>query len=367
MNLAGKAVLVTGGTGSLGRALVARLLSGGTLESASAQRAGDERSGRSPAPLGGGTLGSVERVVVLSRDEAKQHQMREDHGAEARLHFVLGDVREVDVVARAMRGVDVVFHAAAQKQVPASEYAPWQAVRTNVGGAEAVVSAVERWGPDGPSVVVGVSTDKAVEPVNAMGMSKALMERVLAHGNLRCPWTRFSLVRYGNVVGSRGSVVPTFWRQLMSGAPLTVTDPTMTRFLLTLDRAVDAVLHAAERGREGEVTVPRAPSATVASVVGALSRICGVEPEVRVVGVRPGEKRHEVLVGAEEVPRASTAGDYVYVASSLPELDRGAGLGARGPSLEAEYGSMEEVATDDGVERLLREAGYGAGSVSSGT
>ncbi|WP_374440429.1 polysaccharide biosynthesis protein [Stella sp.] len=302
--LAGKRVLVTGGTGSLGQALVRRLLSG--------------------------AAGPVERVVVLSRDEAKQHDMRIAlrHLAAAtdeviygdfrrRLQFRIGDVRDPDAVAAALDGIDVVVHAAAMKQVPTCEYFPHEAVRTNVEGAHVLMTALQR-SRRPVEAVVGVSTDKAVEPVNAMGMSKALQERVMIAAQLALPATRVALVRYGNVLASRGSVVPLFRRQILAGGPVTVTDPAMTRFLLPMAAAVDAVLLALSCCGAGEILVPRIASARIADVARAM---IGDRPVATVTtGIRPGEKLHETLISAEESPRARDCGDHWRIRPMLPEL-----------------------------------------------
>lgn len=297
-------VLVSGGTGSLGRNFVRQLLRG--------------------------KWGQPASVTVFSRDEAKQHRMRVDfhHQAEATedaayldatraLRFVIGDVRDYGSVVRALRGADVVVNAAALKQVPSCEYFPYEAVRTNVEGAEHIVRAIAEHDL-GVSTVVAVSTDKACHPTNAMGMSKALQERILLGGNLRCPNTRFVGVRYGNVVASRGSVVPLFLRQITRGGPVTVTDPRMTRFLLGLDEAVDTIMAAVAHGRDGEIAVPRIRAVRVMDL--ARDLIGDARIEITFVGIRPGEKLHEMLITPEEAVRTRIGGDYLYVGSALPEL-----------------------------------------------
>src|SRR5438045_84878 len=244
-----KRILVTGGTGSLGHVLVRRLLSG--------------------------EKGTPAKVIVFSRDEAKQHQMRLNFAGlrkatdeviyrnfERLLQFQIGDVRDYPAIATAVRGVDIVFNAAAMKQVPTCEYFPFEAVRTNIQGAENIVRAIEEHTIP-IETVVGVSTDKACKPVNAMGMTKALQERVFIQGNMRCPGTRFVAVRYGNVLASRGSVIPLFHEQIRQGGPVTITTPEMTRFLLSLNDAVDMVFAAISEALPGEIYVPRAPSARV--------------------------------------------------------------------------------------------------------
>ncbi len=298
-------IVVTGGTGSLGQTLVRRVLEGHWGQPAS--------------------------VTVFSRDEAKQHRMRADflHQAEATedaayldatrdLRFVIGDVRDYGSVVRALRGADVVVNAAALKQVPSCEYFPYEAVRTNVEGAEHIVRAIAEHDL-GVSTVVAVSTDKACHPTNAMGMSKALQERILLGGRLRCPNTRFVGVRYGNVIASRGSVVPLFLRQIARGGPVTVTDPRMTRFLLGLDEAVDTIMAAVAHGRDGEIAVPRIRAVRVMDL--ARDLIGDAPVDITLVGIRPGEKLHEMLITPEESVRTRVEGDYLYVGSALPELD----------------------------------------------
>jgi len=324
--LSDKRVVVTGGTGSLGQALVRRLLEG--------------------------DAGLPASVTVFSRSEALQHEMRlsflhrrvatddivyeeERHG---RLHFTIGDIRDPSAVSALLEGADIVFHAAAMKQVPTCEYHPMEAVETNVGGARNIVRAIaERSLP--VEAVIGISTDKACKPVNVMGMSKALQERILLEAGVRSPGTRFVVARYGNVIASRGSVVPLFTEQLEHGGPLTVTTPEMTRFLLSLDQAVDTVFEATRSGLQGETYVPRLPAVRIEALARAL---IGERPiEVEFTGVRPGEKIHEVLVSEEEAPRTFERGDHLAIAPILPELraDQPAGT----PFEEREYSSADAV------------------------
>ena len=336
-SVAGRSILVAGGTGSLGQALVQRLLSG--------------------------AAGRPERVVVLSRDEAKQHEMRvawarlvaatdeviyADHRRS--LHFRIGDVRDPDAVAAAVEGMDIVVHAAALKQVPTCEYFPHEAMRTNVGGAHNLMVAVARTRRP-VEAVVGVSTDKAVQPVNVMGMTKALQERVMIAAQIGLPATRVLTVRYGNVLASRGSVVPHFREQVRAGGPVTLTDPAMTRFLLPMSAAVDAVLLALARGERGEILVPRVASARIVDVARALIGERGVA--MVTTGVRPGEKLHEVLIAAEESHRAEDFGDHWRIRPMLPELaPPGA---APGPGWA--YGSETRPLTPDAVRDLLARNG----------
>jgi UDP-glucose 4-epimerase len=330
-----KTVLVTGGTGSLGRVLVRRLLSG--------------------------EIGDVHKVIVFSRDEAKQHQMRMDYlnraaatdeiiyrNFEQKLDFRIGDVRDTHSLSAVLRGADVVFNAAALKQVPTCEYFPYEAVQTNVMGAENIVGAIERQGLP-VETVVGISTDKACKPVNVMGMTKAIQERVFIQANMRLSRTRFVCVRYGNVLASRGSVIPLFHEQIRSGGPVTVTTPDMTRFLLTLDDAVDTVFAAVRAARVGETYVPRVPSARVEDIAAVL--IGNRKIETKVIGIRPGEKVHEILVSEEEAPRTVERGRYLSIVPMLPEL-RGDAIAAG--YLQGEYSSASNPMTREEVQQTLR-------------
>jgi len=331
--LAGKRVLVTGGTGSLGRVLIRRILSG--------------------------ELGRPEEVTVFSRDEVKQHEMRLAHMHRsaatddvvfepARLHFRIGDVRDLRSISAALREADVVFHAAALKQVPACEYAPFEAIQTNVLGAENLTTAIREQSLE-VEAVIGVTTDKACKPVNVMGMTKALQERILSRANLDPGPTRFLTARYGNVLASRGSVVPLFHDQIRNGGPVTITTPEMTRFLISLDDAVDTVFAALTEGEPGETYVPRAPAARITDLAAALIGDRGIETEI--VGVRPGEKTHEVLVSEEEAPRTVIRGDFLAIAPILPELrTEGTGDGEFGGS---EYSSADDLLDLDRVSALI--------------
>jgi len=285
-------VLVTGGTGSFGSTMVRRLLETGVRE-----------------------------IRILSRDELKQHEMRQALG-DPRVRFYLGDVRDEDSVLRATRGVDFVFHAAALKQVPSCEFFPLEAVRTNVLGSANVIEAANA---NGVSSVVCLGTDKAAYPVNAMGMSKALMEKVaqaFARNNPTAS-TTVSTVRYGNVMMSRGSVIPLFVDQARSGRPLTVTDPKMTRFLMSLGDAVHLVEHAFEHARPGDLFIRKAPASTVEDLAMAVTSLLGVDPGLQVIGTRHGEKLYETLATREELARAEDQGDYYRVAVDARDLNYG--------------------------------------------
>lgn len=278
-----KVLLITGGTGSFGNAVLKRFLDTGFTE-----------------------------IRIFSRDEKKQDDMRKRYN-NAKLKFYIGDVRDQHSVAQAMRGVDYVFHAAALKQVPSCEFHPMQAVRTNVLGTENVLTAAV---DAGVKRVVCLSTDKAVYPINAMGISKAMMEKVMVASsrNLEGTGTVICGTRYGNVMASRGSVIPLFVDQVRNGQPITITDPTMTRFMMTLADAVDLVLYAFEHGNNGDIFVQKAPAATVEVLARAILELMG-KPDhpVNVMGTRHGEKLYEALLGREEMACAEDMGDYFRV------------------------------------------------------
>jgi len=285
-----KTLLVTGGTGSFGNAVLQRFLHSDLRE-----------------------------IRVFSRDEKKQEDMRIALRSD-KVKFYIGDVRDYESVSDAMRGVDYVFHAAALKQVPSCEFYPLEALRTNVLGADNVVRAaidqrVRR--------VALLSTDKAVYPINAMGMSKAMMEKVMVAKSRLCDpeTTVLSATRYGNVMASRGSVIPLFIDQLLSGKPLTVTDPSMTRFLMSLDESVDLVLYAFEHARPGDIFVQKAPACTVGDLAVALRELLGRANEIKVIGTRHGEKLFESLVSREEMARAEDLGGYYRIPADSRDLN----------------------------------------------
>jgi UDP-glucose 4-epimerase len=250
-----------------------------------------------------------------------------------------------------LRDADVVFHAAAMKQVPACEYHPVEAVRTNVDGAGNLVRTIQELGL-GVETVVGISTDKACKPVNVMGMTKAIQERILIDANLHCGGTRLIVARYGNVIASRGSVVPLFREQIAHGGPLTLTTPEMTRFLLSLDEAVDLVFAALRDARPGETYIPRTPAARIAELAAAMAG--GQEIELRYTGIRPGEKVHEVLVSEEEAPRTTVRGEHLVIAPILPELRGG---DSEPPFDRREFSSADEVVQGEALRALLRRHG----------
>jgi UDP-glucose 4-epimerase len=337
MNFTDKTVLVTGGTGSMGKKLVHRLLAG--------------------------ELGTPKKVIVLSRDEAKQHDMRISYLHKQVttdevifnnfvnvLEFRIGDVRSYEDVCSAVKGADIVVNAAALKQVPTCEYFPTQAVLTNCLGASNIVRAIQEQGYP-VETVVGISTDKACKPVNVMGMTKAVQERIFVAANILNPDTRFICVRYGNVLASRGSVIPLFHDQIRNGGPVTITEPEMTRFLLSLDDAVDTVFTAVTEAKRGETYIPRAPSATVINLGRAL--IGSRNIDVKTVGIRPGEKMHEILISEEEVHHCVRRGGYYAIQPMLPELRQGPA--AEPNALTKEYSSGDEVLDLAGTAALLKK------------
>lgn len=286
-----KILLITGGTGSFGNAVLKRFLDTDIAE-----------------------------IRIFSRDEKKQDDMRKRYN-HPKLKFYIGDVRDERSVSTAMRGVDFVFHAAALKQVPSCEFYPMQAVRTNVLGTENVLEAAVN---AGVKRVVCLSTDKAVYPINAMGISKALMEKVMvaASRNLEGTGTVICGTRYGNVMASRGSVIPLFVDLVQAGKPITVTDPAMTRFMMTLGEAVDLVLYAFEHGNNGDIFVQKAPAATVEVMTKAILELMG-KPDhpVNIIGTRHGEKLYEALLGCEEMACAQDMGDYFRIPPDTRDLN----------------------------------------------
>ncbi len=284
-------LLITGGTGSFGNAVLNRFLDSDLRE-----------------------------IRILSRDEKKQDDMRKKYN-NAKLKFYIGDVRDYQSVLNAARGVDFIFHAAALKQVPSCEFHPLEAVKTNVMGTENVLEAAINCGI---RRVVVLSTDKAVYPINAMGISKAMMEKVAVAKSRSSNGTVINVTRYGNVMCSRGSVIPLFTNQIRTGQPITITDPAMTRFMMTLDDAVDLVLFAFQHGQPGEIFVQKAPAATIEVLAKALTGMLGVANHpVNIIGTRHGEKLFEVLLSREEMVAAQDLGGYYRVPPDLRDLNYG--------------------------------------------
>ncbi len=323
-----KTLLITGGTGSFGNAVTRRFLESDLAE-----------------------------IRIFSRDEKKQDDMRKAYGND-RLKFYLGDVRDERSVAAAMRGVDYCFHAAALKQVPSCEFYPMQAVRTNVLGTENVIGSAVAAGVER---VICLSTDKAVYPINAMGISKAMMEKVMVASsrNLEGTGSVVCGTRYGNVMASRGSVIPLFVEQILAGKPVTITDPRMTRFMMSLADAVELVLYAFNCGRNGDIFVQKAPAATVATLAEALKQLLGrPEHPVRVIGTRHGEKLHESLLGREERAMAEDLGDYYRMPPDARDLnyEKFVEEGETGLGHGEEYNSHNTRQLDvEDLKLLLRE------------
>ena len=309
-----------------------------------------------------GELGTPEKVIVLSRDEGKQHDMRMAYmhksvttdevifrNFQQALEFRIGDVRDYADVCSALKGTDIVINAAALKQVPTCEYFPEQAVLTNCIGATNIVRALRENGYP-VATVVGISTDKAAKPVNVMGMTKALQERIFIAANVLNPVTRFICVRYGNVLASRGSVIPLFHDQIAQGGPVTLTVPAMTRFLLSLDQAVDTVFAALQLSKRGEILVPDAPSATIKHIAQAL--IGERDITTKVTGIRPGEKMHEIMVSEEECNHTVRRGDYYSIQPMLPELLEDNG---EPRALSSEFSSENNVLSLEETTALLKQ------------
>ena len=286
-----KKLIITGGTGSFGNAVLRRFLDTDIAE-----------------------------IRIFSRDEKKQDDMRKRYN-NSKLKFYIGDVRDYQSVLNAIRGVDYTFHAAALKQVPSCEFHPIEAVKTNVLGTENVLEAAIT---SGIKRVVCLSTDKAVYPINAMGISKAMMEKVIVAKSRSSNSTVINTTRYGNVMASRGSVIPMFVDQIHAGRSITVTDPNMTRFMMTLDDAVDLVLYAFEHGKPGEIFVQKAAAATIETLARALTQLMGKsEHDIKIIGTRHGEKQHETLLSREEIFAAEDLGGYYCIPPDLRDLNYG--------------------------------------------
>jgi UDP-glucose 4-epimerase len=284
-----KILLITGGTGSFGNAVLERFLNSDRFK----------------------------EIRIFSRDEKKQDDMRIRLNSE-KLKFYIGDVRDYNSIEKAMRGVDYVFHAAALKQVPSCEFFPIEATKTNVFGTQNVIDAAEY---NKVGKVICLSTDKAAYPINAMGISKALMEKVAIAAARNCTNTTVCLTRYGNVMASRGSVIPLFLKQIKDNNPLTITDPKMTRFLMSLDEAVELVLFAFENGNQGDLFVNKAPAGTVGDLAKALKELCNAENEVKIIGTRHGEKLYETLCTREEMVKAEDMGEFYRIPADNRDLN----------------------------------------------
>jgi UDP-glucose 4-epimerase len=284
-----KVLLITGGTGSFGNAVLQRFL----------------------------VTDHFKEIRIFSRDEKKQDDMR-NQLKNPKLKFFIGDVRDYVSVEPATRGVDYIFHAAALKQVPSCEFFPMQAVKTNVEGTQNIIRAA---GFNGVKKVICLSTDKAAYPINAMGISKAMMEKVAVAESRNLENTVVCLTRYGNVMASRGSVIPLFINQIKSGLPLTITDPNMTRFLMSLNDAVDLVLFAFENGNQGDLFVNKAPAATIGDLAKAIKELAKVDTEIKIIGTRHGEKLYETLCTREEMVKCEDMGDFYRVPADNRDLN----------------------------------------------
>jgi UDP-N-acetylglucosamine 4,6-dehydratase/5-epimerase len=330
-DLQGKVLLITGGTGSFGNAVLRRFLNE-----------------------------DVNEIRVFSRDEKKQEDMRVEFKSD-KVKFYIGDVREPSAIRAAMRGVDLVFHAAALKQVPSCEFYPMEAVRTNILGAENVLDAALR--ADVQRVIV-LSTDKAVYPINAMGMSKALMEKLtVAKARFLATDARTVLcaTRYGNVMASRGSVIPLFVSQIKAGESITITDPLMTRFLMSLEDSVDLVLFAYKAARQGDIFVQKSPASTVETLAKAIISIFGRDVPVKIIGTRHGEKKAETLVSREEMARAEDLQHYYRIPADARDLNYNKYFveGEQSISAMADYTSDNTELLDvDGVKKVLLKLSY---------
>lgn len=333
--LTDKIVLITGGTGSLGKVLLRRLMTG--------------------------EIGIPRKIIIFSRDEAKQHSLRLKYlhqpaatdeviyrNFQHLLDFRIGDVRDFHSINAVLHEADIVFNAAALKQVPTCEYFPFEAVQTNIIGVENIVRAIREHHLS-VQTVVGISTDKACKPVNVMGMTKAIQERIFIRANVECQATRFICVRYGNVLASRGSVIPLFHDQIRRGGPVTLTTPDMTRFLLSLNDAVDVIFAALRQAKRGETYIPSAPSARIMDVAKAL--IGEKTIEIVFTGIRPGEKIHEILVSEEEAHRTIWRGKYYVILPILPELRE---MTMESQPLNGEYSSSENLMTQESVRDFLQ-------------
>ncbi len=326
----GKCILITGGTGTFGNAALKRFLNS-----------------------------EVEQIRIFSRDEKKQEDMR-IHYKDPRLKFYIGDVRSLSSVMTAMEGVDYVFHAAALKQVPSCEFYPMEAIRTNAIGADNVLTAAIT---SGVKKVVILSTDKAVYPINAMGMSKALMEKIMvAKARLANPAkTVFCGTRYGNVMASRGSVIPLFISQIKEGKPITITDPTMTRFMMTIDDAIDLVLYAFENGKPGDMFVQKAPAATIEMLASALKKLFKADNPIKIIGTRHGEKLFETLLTREEMAKAEDLSKYYRIPMDDRDLNYGLYFteGKKEVSLKEDYNSHNTYRlNEDELTELLLKVDY---------
>jgi len=333
-----KTILITGGTGSLGKTLVQRIMAG--------------------------KFGKPKKIIIFSRDEDKQHSMKlawENmavatdeifyHNFEEILDFRIGDVKDYESVLASVSDAEIIIHAAALKQVPVCEYFPYESVKTNILGAQNMIKAVRECG-NRVETVLTVSTDKACKPINTYGMCKAIQERLVVEANLSCPDKRFICVRYGNVAASRGSVIPLFKEQIRNGGPVTITTNDMTRFLLTLDTAVDIIFDALSFANPGDTYIPDVSSANMVDLAEVMIGERNINIEY--TGIRPGEKIHEILISEEEIRRTIRRDDYYVICPILPEIRRET---IEEPVLTSELSSSGCVMSKTKLERFLHREG----------
>ncbi|MFC2056155.1 polysaccharide biosynthesis protein [Chloroflexota bacterium] len=333
-----KTILITGGTGSLGKNLVRHIMAG--------------------------RLGKPKQVIIFSRDEDKQYNMELEwknlkvatddvfYYADEILSFQIGDVRDYESVVRAVRQADIIIHAAALKQIPISEYFPFESIKTNILGAQNIIRAIVE-NENNVETVLAVSTDKACKPVNTYGMCKAIQERLVVEANRICPNTRFICVRYGNVAASRGSIIPLFQEQIKDGGPLTITGEEMTRFILSLDTAIDIIMEAIRSAEPGDVYVPDLPSIKVLDLAEVM--IGARKVNIKIIGVRPGEKIHEILISEEEIPRTIKRGDYYIICPLLPKLRK---TEIKKPVLTKELSSIDQCMSTSQLKDFLQDGDY---------
>jgi UDP-glucose 4-epimerase len=337
--LTNKVVLITGGTGSLGKKLVKRLMEG--------------------------ELGTPKKIIIFSRDEAKQHDMKVEWkhmqlatdeifygNFEDILEFRIGNIRDYHSVVDGLKDSDIVINAAALKQVPVCEYFPFEAVKTNILGAENIVKAI-RQTANNIELVLNVSTDKACKPINTYGMTKAIQERIMLEANYSCKQTKFICVRYGNVMASRGSIIPLFQNQIMNGGPITITTKDMTRFMMSLDQAVDTIFAAITNANPGETYIPIVKSAFITDLADVM--IADRNIETKIIGIRPGEKIHEILISEEEISRTTKRDDYYVIHSILPEIRK---TNIEKAHLLKEFSSKDNVISKEELRILLEKEGH---------
>jgi UDP-glucose 4-epimerase len=333
-----KRLLITGGTGSLGKALVHHIMKGKN--------------------------GKPKQLIVFSRDEDKQYNMELEwknlkvttddvfyHPDEV-LDFQIGDVRDYESVVRAVKKADIIIHAAALKQVPMGEYFPFESIKTNILGTQNIIRAILE-SNNNVSTVLAISTDKACKPVNTYGMCKAIQERLVVEANRLCPKTRFICVRYGNVAASRGSIIPLFQEQIKKGGPLTITTKEMTRFILTLEKAIETIIVALRSADAGDIYVPDLPAVRITDLAKAM--IGKRDIEIKIIGIRPGEKIHEILISEEEIPRTIKKGEYYVVCPVLPSLRKKETIK---PLLAGELSSADYCMSPGELARFIKDGGF---------